>query len=237
MRLSTVLGFRKRRIRNRIVTLGIIISGMLSIAFAIITFYGQNAGNFVISVDEAARIRGIVISEEPSFEQQLSRLMTSPIDEARDMTYSWLKIEEVEATNGNYTDPDHDYVAYTFYIQNSGSETVDITYYIRITEVTRRLDHAIRVLVIEDGVQTMYQMEDRADEFGHLPVYPEIMPQGVNFLTPQMVMRKTFTNFKPGQIKKFSVLVWLEGYDPDTTDEIIDGRIRLTMNFTVNTFN
>ena len=237
MRLSTVLGFRKRRIRNRIVTLGIIISGMLSVAFAIITFYGQNAGNFVISVDEAARIRGILISEEPTFEQQLSRLMTNPVEEARDMTYSWLKIEEVEATNGNYTDPDHDYLAYTFYVQNSGNETVDITYYIRITEVHRRLDHAVRILVIEDGVQTMYQMPDRTDEFGNPPYYPDIMPESVPFLTQQMVMRRTFTNFKPGQIKKFSVIMWLEGYDPDTTDEIIGGRIRLTMNFTVNTFS
>lgn len=236
MRLSTVLGFRKRRIRNRIVTLGIIISGMLSIAFAIITFYGQNAGNFVISIDESAAIRGIVISEEPSFTEQLSRLMTEPIDEARDMTYSWLKIEEVEATNGNYTDPDHDYVAYTFYIQNTGSETVDITYYVRITDVNRRLDHAVRVLVIEDGVQSMYMMEDRVD-LENPPFYPDIMPESTPFITDQMVMRKTFTNFKPGQIKKFSILVWLEGYDPDTTDEIIGGRIRMTMNFTVNTFD
>ncbi|MDX9691113.1 MAG: hypothetical protein RBT45_01580 [Acholeplasmataceae bacterium] len=236
MRLSSVLGFRKRRIRNRIVTLGIVISGMLSVAFAIITFYGQNAGNFVISIDEAGREIGIIISEDPSFSEELTRLMTDPIDEARDMTYSWLKIEEVEATNGNYEDPDHNYVAYTFYLQNSGLETVDITYYIRITEATRNIDHAIRVLVIEEGVQTMYMMEDRID-LENPPFYPEIMPESVPFMTDHMVMRKTFTNFKPGQIKKFSVLVWLEGYDPDTIDDIIGGRIRMAMNFTVNTFD
>jgi hypothetical protein len=152
------------------------------------------------------------------------------------MTYSWLKIEEVEATNGNYTDPDHDYVAYTFYIQNTGSETVDVTYYVRITDDTRRLKHAVRVLVIEDGVQSMYMMEDRID-LEDPPFYPDIMPEGIPFLTEQMVMRKTFTNFKKGQIKKFSILVWLEGYDQDTNDDILGGSIKMAMNFTVNTFD
>lgn len=236
MRLSNVLGFRKRRLRNRILTLGIIISGMLSVTFAIITFYGQNAGNFVISVDSSARIRGIQISETPTFEQSLSRLMTDPIGEARDMTYTWLKIEEVERTNGNYKDIDHEYVAYTFYIQNSGSETLDVNYYIRITEAHYGIENAIRILVIEDGMQTMYMMPDEIAPGDDEPYYPAQMPEAEYFLTDQMAMRKTFENFKPGQIKKFSILVWLEGYDPQTTDDILGGMIRLTMNFTINEF-
>lgn len=234
MRLSNVLGFRRARIRNRIFTLGILITGMLSVAFAIITFYGQNAGNFVISVDSIATNRGIILSTEPNFRTPTPRLMTEPISEARDMTYSWLKIEEVEATNGNYVDIDYDYVAYTFYIMNQGDESVDITYHIRITEIYNRLDTAIRVLVIEDGEETMYQKADELDDLGNLPYYPEIMPQTVEFLSNTIVMRRLFTNFKPDQVKKFSVIVWLEGYDPDTVDEILGGMIRLQMNFAIN---
>ncbi len=236
MNLSSVLGFRKRRIRNRILTLGVIISGMLSIAFAIITFYGQNAGNFVISVDSAARIRGITISETPTFEQQLSRLLTEPIEAARDVTYTWLKRDEVSQTNGSYHDVDHEYVAYTFYIQNSGSETLDVTYYIRITDAYSGIEDAIRVLIIEDGTETMYMKPDEIAPGEDEPFYPELMPSAAPFLSESMVMRKTFENFKPGQIKKFSLLVWLEGYDPDTDDDIIGARIRMTMNFTINEF-
>jgi hypothetical protein len=234
MRLSSVLGLRRMRIRNRIVTLGVIISGMLSVALAIVTFYGQEAGNFVISVDSAARIRGIHISETDNFDQELSTLMSNPIDEARDVTYSWLKIDEVEAANGNYTDIDHDYVAYTFYLMNKGSETVDVTYYIRITDVYNKLDEAIRVLVIEDGVQNMFMKPDVIDEGEDEPYYPESMPTPNYFLTDRLVMRHTIEKFKPAQIKKFSVIVWLEGYDPDTTDEVLGGMIKLTMNFTIN---
>ncbi len=234
MRLSRVLGFRRIRIRNRILTLGVIITGMLSVAFAIITFYGQNAGNFVISVDSIAVNRGIILSTEPNFNAPSPRLMTDPIEEARDMTYSWLKLEEVEAAYGNYTDIDYDYVAYTFYLMNQGSESIDISYHIRITDVYNDLDTAIRILVIEDGEETIYQKADTPDAFGNLPVYPENVPASVDFLSETIVMRRLFTNFKPDQVKKFSVVVWLEGYDPDTVDEILGGMIRLQMNFSIN---
>ncbi|PKK96901.1 MAG: hypothetical protein CVV58_03965 [Tenericutes bacterium HGW-Tenericutes-3] len=234
MNLSKVLGFRRTRIRNRIFTLGVIITGMLSIAFAIITFYGQNAGNFVISVDSIALNRGIILAENINFTNPSPRLMTEPISEARDMTYSWLKIEEVEATNGNYTDIDYDYVAYTFYLMNQGSESVDISYHIRITDIYNDLDSAIRVLVIEDGEETIYQKPDELDENGNPPYYPENVPDSVDFLSETIVMRKLFTNFKPDQVKKFSIIIWLEGYDPDTVDEILGGMIRLQMNFSIN---
>ena len=233
MRLSRLLGFRRTRIRNRIITLGVIITGMLSVAFAIITFYGQNAGNFVISVDSIAQNRGIILSENPNFREPSPRLMTEPIDEARDMTYSWLKLEEVEAAYGNYVDIDYDYVAYTFYLMNQGSESVDISYHIRITDIYNDLDSAIRILIIEDGEETIYQKEDDLIN-GQLPVYPESVPDSVDFLSNTIVMRRLFTNFKPDQIKKFSVVVWLEGYDPDTVDEILGGMIRLQMNFSIN---
>jgi hypothetical protein len=237
MKLSSVLGLRRMRIRNRIVTLGVIVTGMLSAALAIVTFYGQEAGNFVISVDSAAKVRGIHISETEDFEQELSRLMSDPIDEARDVTYSWLKIEEVEATNGNYRDIDHDYVAYTFYVMNKGSETVDLTYYIRITDVYNNLDKAIRVLVIEDGVEKMFMKPDQILEGQEEPYYPDSMPEPNYFLTSNMVMRHTIEKYKPGQLKKFSIIIWLEGYDPDTTDDIYGGMIKMTMNFTINQKN
>jgi hypothetical protein len=205
---------------------------MLSIAFALITFYGQNAGNFVMSVDTLARQRGIAISDDPEFTFSTSRLMSDPIDDARDVTYAWLKLDEIEETNGNYVDPDHDYVAYTFYIKNEGLETVDLSYYIRITEVYNDLDKAIRVLVIDDGEETMFMKPDTTN----INTYPDYMPIGQHFETQMTVMRKLIPNFRPGDIRKFTVVVWLEGNDPDTTDEILGGMIKMQMNFTIYGF-
>ena len=229
MRLSKVLGVRRVKLRNRIFTLGVIITGMLSIAFALITFYGQNAGNFVMSVDQLAKQRGISISNDPSFVYSTSRLMSDPIEDAKDVTYAWLKLDEIVETNGNFVDIDHDYVAYTFYIKNEGLETVDLSYYIRITEIYKDLDEAIRVLVIDEGEETMYMKPDTTN----LYPYPDYMPVAKHFETEMTVMRKLIPNFKPGDIRKFSVVIWLEGNDPDTVDEILGGMIKMHMNFTI----
>lgn len=231
MRLSQVLGVRRVKLRNRIFTLGVIITGMLSVAFAMITFYGQNAGNFVMSVDTAARLRGITMSLDPEFETSTSRLMSDPINSARDVTYAWIKREEIIATPGNYVDIDHDYVAYTFWVKNEGFETVDLSYYVRITEEYSNLASAIRVLIIDAGVETLYMKEDSVEKD-----YSRWIPEAEYFLTSATVMRKVIPDFNPGETRAFSIVIWLEGHDPDTTDEILGGMIKMTMNFTINGF-
>lgn len=230
MRLSKVLNVRKRIIVNRFLSLGLIITAILSIVFGLVTFYGQNSGNFVMSVDAAARQRGIVISETLDFQIKTTRLMSEPITDAREVTYSWIKIEEIKNTDGNYIDLDHDYVAYTFYLRNDGRETVDLSYYLRITSVYNNLDRAIRILIIEDEIETVYMQPDdeEVETF-----YPENYPETTPFLTDRMVTRIFISNFRPNQIKKFSIVIWMEGYDPDTTNEIIGGMIKMEMVFSI----
>jgi hypothetical protein len=228
MRLSTVLGIRRRRIRNRIFTLGFIITGMLSIAFAVVTFYGQNAGNFVMTVDQALLKRGIMLSDTEDLSVKSSDLMSDPIEEAREVTYNWLKLDEIEATDGNFVDEDHQYISYTFYLHNEGEETVDISYYIRVVDSYKDIQSAIRILVIEDGVQTMYMQEDEVET-----VYPGNLPRTEYFLPTRNIVEKMIYNFRPDQTKKFSIVIWLEGYDLDTNDEIIGGMIELIMNFSI----
>lgn len=185
-----------------------------------------------MSVDYDSYKRGIVLSNTETLNNPQPRLMTNPVYGARDMTYSWLKLEEVTQTEGNYTDPDYDYVAYTFYLTNNGFETVDIVYHIRIIDNYKAMDSAIRVLVIEDGVETIYQKPDTPQ--GSVPIsYTLPLQMTEKFLSDTIIMRKRIMNFQPQTVIKFSVVVWIEGLDPDTTDDIIGGMIKLQMNFSI----
>jgi len=234
MKLSDVLYTKKRRLKRRIWTFGLLITGMLSLAFGLLTFYGYNAGNFVMSIDQDAFQRGIILSDNVEFTNPKPRLMSEPVPDARDMTYSWLKLEEVVMTDGNYKDVDYDYVAYTFYLKNTGKETVDVTYHIRITDNYKKLADGIRILIIEDGIETIYQLADIPNEFGEYPLYPVELRDSVEFVSDTIVMRQVIQSFKPDQVKKFTFVMWLEGEDPDTTDDILGGMIRLQMNFSIN---
>jgi len=46
------------------------------------------------------------------------------------------------------------------------------------------------------------------------------------------VLRISKENFKPGDRDKFTIVIWLEGDDPDCVDSIIGGELKLEMNIT-----
>ena len=233
MKMSHVLKVKKQMQRKRLYHLLFMASSILSIIFVLITFYGQNAGNFVMTVDYDAFKRGIVLSKDENFRDPSSQLMTRAVDSAIDMNYTWLKLDEVVLANGNYIDPDFDYIAYTFHVKNNGSETVDVGYHIRITDVYKNMDAAIRVLVIENGVETVYKKPD--SPVGGVPVSESpdnVKP--VHFLTDTIVTRKRFQNFSPGDTRKFSIVIWIEGTDPDTVDDILGGMVKLQMIFAID---
>lgn len=232
-KLSTVTEAKKIAKRNKFFTIGILISGILSAVLGVVTFYGQQAGNFVMNVDYNAFNRGIVISDNRTMENAGPQLYSEAVQDAKDVTYRWLDISSAMETDGNFYDPDLKYVAYTFYVQNVGSETVDMVYSIRITDVYKDLDAAIRVIVIDNGVETIYQKPDEADEFGVLPTYPVSMPETVPFLDEDTVVRRIIPSFTPNEIRKFTILVWLEGEDPDTNDDVLGGLIKFRMTFSI----
>lgn len=219
---------------NRFITkkiifrVGILVFGIASLLIGIITYYGQNAGNFVMEIEPDAYRRGIALSSDEEFLSPSPRLLSNAISNVRDVTYDWLKIDEAIATDGNYKDPDYKYIAYTLYIQNIGDETCDIVMNTTIVSLEKGLDSAIRVLIIEDGtIEKMYMKPDNVETEYHG------LPEAEYFISETVIMNGNIINFKPYQIKKYTILVWLEGQDPDCIDDILGGRIKLRMLFSI----
>ena len=50
-----------------------------------------------------------------------------------------------------------------------------------------------------------------------------------NFTSESTVTEGSVYNFKPGDISKVTVVIWLEGNDPDCTDDILGGQFKLDM--------
>ena len=65
---------------------------------------------------------------------------------------------------------------------------------------------------------------------------PEIDPYNrkmTNFLSSGTVTEGTVTGFAPGDISKVTVVIWIEGNDPDCTDDLIGGEFKIDMLFEV----
>ena len=50
--------------------------------------------------------------------------------------------------------------------------------------------------------------------------------------SPETLILEERTNFNLGDIDHYTIVVWLEGDDPDCVDDLIGGEIKMHMNLT-----
>jgi len=133
------------------------------------------------------------------------------------------------------------FLSYTFYVSNTGEETITMTARIETTGATGNLERAIRLAVIEDGALTVFAepvpvsgdvwipgepAEPALDDDGNYPTVP--------FVSEKVVVEKPGQELKPDDVKRYTVLCWLEGSDPDCTNDKMESRMRATMTFGVS---
>ena len=235
------MNFYKYVKNRKLYRIGMLLSAAIFVLLAFLTFYGQNSGNFVMTVDEDAYKRGLALCENKDFDTMNQWLTAAPVEDVRDITY--LSIEEdldkVLSTDGpflDYVDDITKYLGFTFYLKNTGSEACDFIYEIKITDEIKNVSKAIRILIIVDGENknlyesfTIYQAPDETDY-----EYPSYMPESTMFLDDKIVCENIVKNLVPGKPKKFSIIMWLEGEDPECVSDLFGGKIKLSMTFSID---
>lgn len=43
----------------------------------------------------------------------------------------------------------------------------------------------------------------------------------------------TLMNFRPGQVRKFSIFIWLEGWDEDCNEQVTGGKLKMNLQFSI----
>ena len=228
-------GYHRKR---RILRMLIIITGLASFMLIILTYYGHNAGNFTIRVNESNN-RSIAISEtlEGLDTNPQSRLSTKAISDASDLTYSNIKVTQATQTDGAYKDRLFNYMAYTFYCKNVGQRAGTLVYSMSCFEASKNMDAAARVMLIEetwnrDISSNIYRKLDPVIDLGYGGT--EIYWDETNWLDSSIIFEKEIENFMVGEYRKFTLFIWLEGHDPDTTDQILGGKVKFDMLLTIN---
>lgn len=54
-------------------------------------------------------------------------------------------------------------------------------------------------------------------------------PNTIAFLSNHLIMEQERNGLEPGQIDRYTILVWLEGKDPECIDDIIGGEMKMSM--------
>lgn len=235
MRLSEALDIEsKKRIQKNLVKLGLIITALLALIVWIVTLYGQNVGTFVARVNPDSE--GISLSLDPNFSFSTTRLSSEPVDDATNITQSDIP-EDITEGNGSKNDPLGNYIAYSFYLKNTGGVMVTYQAKITIDGVYKNVDSAIRLKVYEESGDTLnttvYAKAASENEDGTL--VPEVDPMGETspFKEKKLVNTLLKSGFQVGQITKYTIVIWLEGNDPECIDTLKGGSIKFSMIFSI----
>ena len=178
--------------------------------------------NFTVTLDsEYGRESGLVIYEDKN-KYTRTFLRSEDIDFFTDISVDWLP-ENID-NEGDGSHNGKNYIAYTFYAENMGQDTINYWSTIKIDDVIKNVDDAIRVMVIKNGNKVIYAKNNRTTE------QPE--PNTIPFKDNETVMLEKTENFKVGDIDKYTIVIWVEGDDPECTDDLIGGEIKMHMTLT-----
>ena len=111
---------------------------------------------------------------------------------------------------------------YSFYIENTGKDAVDYWTEFIIDDAIKNVDEAIRIRIYFDGKYVDYAKSS---------ITGEAEPGTVKFLSDDVVFQDSIKNFKPDEIHRYTIVIWLEGSDLECTNDILGGEIRAHMNF------
>ncbi len=201
----------------------IILVVIIAIAYAISYFYDKY-GSFTVRVSKYDMInQGITLSETPEFYRSNAVLNADIVYDMTNISGEDIP-DNVDMVNGSHNGSD--YIAYTFYMINSGSDTISYTGEMVLQNVTRNVDEAIRVAVYQNGEKKVYG-KTKSNGKG------KEQDCDAEFSSATQVMNCRRDKFAAGQKDKYTVVIWLEGNDPDCTDAIIGGTLKLEMNFKI----
>lgn len=196
---------------------------ILLLILFIISMLISQYGDLVISIERPARNKGITVSETGEAGDGVTILSAEKVKEVTNITYDWLPLDELDTIDGSHNGKN--YLAYTFYLQNNGSETVDYTGELQIKGVSKSMDEAIRVMVYKNGEPAIYAKQQYKKE--------EPETDGTAFQSEKVIMSTLSEDFKPGDSDKYTIVAWVEGNDSECINDIMGGFMRMNMLFSI----
>ena len=146
---SEKLKNRERKVRIIKLALLIIALFLMIIYFLLRLFY--EGGAFTITLDEElARRSGLVMYEKLSEKNEKKILKVDELEFVDNISINWLPENIDEEGEGTHNGPN--YIAYTFYIENKGADTINYWYKIVVDDVEmyRQAGNSIVVNVLEE---------------------------------------------------------------------------------------
>ncbi len=213
-----------------------VISVLVLLILWIIGWLMSTIGDLVISVENGAAREGIVISEglneDGTPKEPTLQLSAQNVTEVTNITYDWLPTNLNDEADGEHNGKN--YLAYTFYLTNSGKETLDYESELRFTGIAKNADEALRVMIYKNGEPTIYAQKNRDGSQLEDIVNFEFVEGGKDLNQENYLLMKDLTEgIKPNDTVKYTIVTWIEGNDPECINDIMGGHVKMQWFFNI----
>ena len=212
----------RRKLFIRIIKIIFLLLIILVSVIYLFLYIVYDGGRFTVSLDKnLSNRKNIYLSEDGKLENKTTKLSADTIDYMDNISVDWLPGNLNDSTGSHNGD---NYIAYSFYLLNAGKETVHYWYELDIDDSIRRVDDAIRIMIYRNGERVIYAKRNRTTK--------KAEPNTTAFKSDTVAVLKQVKYFKPKQKDKFTIVIWLEGDDPECKNDLLGGELKMHMDIT-----
>jgi hypothetical protein len=226
--MSNEIGVKASKIYNRKLFMKIVkIVFLLLLIFVsiiyLILYIVYQGGRFTVSLDKnLSNRKNIYLSEDGKLKNKTMRLSADTIDYMDNISINWLPDDIDDEGYGAHNGDN--YIAYTFYVVNAGKENVHYWYEIDIDDTIKNVDEAIRIMIIKNGKTVVYAKKSKTTG--------KAEEGTTKFVSDSVAVLEQRKNFKPNSKDKYTIVVFIEGNDPECKNDLLGGEIKMHMSIT-----
>ena len=220
IKLSSQKVRREKKLRKIFIIILLLILLLLLISYFVFGII-YNSASFSITLDKNLYFdKGLIVYDDPTYKVYRTDLFAESPASFDNVYYKWLPDDIDDRGPGSHNGDN--YLAYTFYVENLSEEVSDYWSEVVIDDVVRNVDEAVRIKIYRNGEAITYA---KIGANGR----PE--DNTVAFTDDNLVVRTHVENFGPGAMDRYTIMLWVEGTDPECTDNILGGEFKVHMLF------
>ena len=195
-------------------------------------------GSFSVSIDNNDMLySGLAMYESRNDPMPKRRLSAEDIQFMDNISIKWLPSNiDIEAEGSHNGE---NYIAYTFFIENQGELMFNYWYTVAMSDVIKNADEALRIMIITNTDRKVYAKPSPLDGSPECSLYGGVKTKGCQEETipcredgdGTIILQKR-SNMQPHDLDRITVVIWIEGDDPECLNNLIGGRVRLDMKIT-----
>ena len=211
---------KKRKKTEKIITIVLLLLlFFLVIAYFILNIV-YNEGSFTISMDKNTYLESnLVMYESLNDRSSILKISTSKLAFMDNISINWLPENINKEAEGAHNG--ENYIAHSFYLENQGEETINYWYSVQIDDIIKNVDDAVRIMIYVNDDKVVYAKKS--------PITGKPEADTKEFREDDQIILEKRQGLNPGERDKVTIVIWLEGDDPECVNAILGGEMKMHM--------